>query len=344
MHILSIFINVQESMQRMQLSDTAWTINLIGVQYKMRKLENRKGTVCMEKDSSHQPYQQNQNCHGWILYAGTEQKVNRHYVDLYRNACRKYGMSVRLGFYFSQESFEGKAGQPIAEAVRCEKPAFVINRTRDWRLADWFEKSGIRVYNSSLVAKLGNDKLAAYDYMEQKGIPVMPYLRHTDKTLPWYPAVVKACQGHGGTQVDWISDEAAWQKWKQLACKTEEAYVVQQAVSDIGKDVRVYIVGNRIAACVLRTSRTDFRSNYCLGGEVSLYTLSQAERELVKKTVDGLPIGMAGIDFIFHHGKMIFNEIEDVAGARGLYALSDYDIIDEYIGNIWRELQDGGAV
>ena len=47
---------------------------------------------------------------------------------------------------------------------------------------------------------------------------------------------------------------------------------------------------------------------------------------------------MAGIDFIFHQGQMIFNEIEDVAGARSLYSLTDYDIVDDYVSYIQEEL------
>ena len=94
---------------------------------------------------------------------------------------------------------------------------------------------------------------------------------------------------------------------------------------------------------MLRTSETDFRSNYCLGGSVELYQLSGRERELVQRAADGLSIGMAGIDFIFDHGRMVFNEIEDMAGARGLYSLTDYDIVDEYIGFIQEERRNGTA-
>ena len=63
----------------------------------------------------------------------------------------------------------------------------------------------------------------------------------------------------------------------------------------------------------------------------------------MQRAADGLSIGMAGIDFIFDHGRMVFNEIEDMAGARGLYSLTDYDIVDEYIGFIQEERRNGTA-
>ncbi len=126
--------------------------------------------------------------------------------------------------------------------------------------------------------------------------------------------------------------------------RLKKQYVIQKAASDLGRDVRVYVVGNRITAAVLRTSGTDFRSNYCLGGSVELYHLTEAERRLTERVMAQFSIGMAGIDFIFHNGSMVFNEIEDMAGARGLYSLTDYDIVDDYIGYIKEEcIHDANA-
>lgn len=285
--------------------------------------------------------------HGWILYADGDSSLNPHYIDLYRNACQKRGMSIEWGSYSPALLDAGSSADKIKELRELlirKRPGFVINRTRDCRLAELLELQGIRVFNNSRIARLGNDKSEAYHYMQQHGIPVMPTLFGTEAPPPWYPAVIKSCDGHGGTEVFFIRDGAMWKEWKQNesvqtnGCRGKR-YVVQQAASDCGKDVRVYIVGNRIAAAVLRTSKTDFRSNYCLGGSVELYELSRKERALVQRTVAGLSIGMAGVDYIFHKGEMVFNEIEDMAGARGLYSLTDYDIVDEYISYIWEELQ-----
>lgn len=277
-------------------------------------------------------------CHGWILYASGDKSLDSHYVGLYQKACGKRGMSIELGIC-SMEDIWGKEGmRQVRELVRKEEPTFAINRTRDWSLAKMLEQMGIRVYNDSCLAKLGNDKAEAYRYMEQRGIPSMPVVYGADVPPPWYPAVAKACRGHGGTEVYLIKDEGMWQDWKENVCQPGKEYVIQQAASDLGRDVRVYVVGDQAVAAVQRTSETDFRSNFCLGGSVGLYRLTEEERFLVEQAVSGLSVGMAGIDFIFHNGKMVFNEIEDVAGARGLYSLADYDIVDEYVGFIQSEL------
>lgn len=281
---------------------------------------------------------------GWILYSNLDSGINMHYVNLYRKACEKRGMNVRFGVYDPELLSAGlKACQIEGEAEK-DLPQFVINRTRDDQLAERLESYGIHVFNSSFLTRLGNDKSEAYRYMQQRNVPIMPTIYGLQVPPHWYPAVVKSCDGHGGTEVFLLRNETEWEQWKASINQNKQdkqnrkRYVVQQAASCLGRDLRVYVVGNKIKAAVLRTSQTDFRSNYCLGGNVQMYQLSMEEQKLAEHVIQELSIGMAGIDFVFHKGRMIFNEIEDVAGARSLYSLTDYDIVDDYISYIQEEL------
>lgn len=310
------------------------------------------------KNNDNKEYDKNNADHayqGWILYTRPESIRNRHYIDLYHEACQKYGMSVTLGIY-DQERPEvlciNGSESPVSpyadgrEERLCElfcqqRPDFVVNRTRDYRLALALEASGVRVYNNSQVARLGNDKDMAYRYMQRRGIPVMPIVCGAEAEPDCYPVVVKSSAGHGGTEVFLICDAAEWKRWKQDSYQKDTKYVVQQAASDTGRDLRVYVVGGQIVASVLRTSRVDFRSNTGLGGEAVMYELNSEETRLVKEIISELDIGMAGVDFIFHHGRPVFNEIEDMVGARMLYALTDDNIVDTYVSYIRRDLEAG---
>lgn len=267
---------------------------------------------------------------GWILYTAKERVRNHFYITCYEKACKKYGIAVAVGIYEQPSGWDLQAKAVLARLVLQEKPAFVINRTRDYRLARALEEIGVQVYNSSIVAELGNDKAKAYHYMEKHGIPMLPVCDAAN-TPKWFPAVIKSCSGHGGAEVFYIKDHVQWQEWKRLHAGDRQPYLAQQAASQLGCDLRVYIVGNEITAAVLRKSATDFRSNYCLGGDIALYHLTTEQRMLAERVIEPLTIGMAGIDFVFHHGQMMFNELEDMAGARALYALSDYDIARDYI-------------
>ena len=108
--------------------------------------------------------------------------------------------------------------------------------------------------------------------------------------------------------------------------------VAQEKVGNKNSDLRVYVIGKTILASVLRESNEGFRANFSLGGRVSLYELSDKERHLVQRIIDLFDFDMVGIDFILDdNGNLVFNEIEDVVGARMLYQCSDIDIVKEYL-------------
>ena len=125
---------------------------------------------------------------------------------------------------------------------------------------------------------------------------------------------------------------------KQALSKIKDEYVIQKLCSDIGKDVRVYVIGNKIVKAVLRTSKESFKSNYSLGGSAREYNLNNYEIAMVKQILNKFKIDYGGIDFTFHNGKAVFNEIEDAVGARMLYSVCDIDIaklfVDYIIGEI----------
>ena len=177
-------------------------------------------------------------------------------------------------------------------------PDFVINRTNNYKIAEGFEQKGVRVFNPSSLTKLANDKQKCYEFMAKHGIEIMP-INYTGA-----PVVKKARGGKGGTEVFML----------EKAEDFESGYVYQQPASDLGKDLRVWLIGGEIIASVL----------------------SNEERELVKKISSLVSYDYIGIDFVFNRGKIVFNEIEDTVGARMVYDTTDIDILNvycEYIKN-----------
>ncbi len=112
----------------------------------------------------------------------------------------------------------------------------------------------------------------------------------------------------------------------------------QKVASDVGKDLRVWVIGGEIIASILRVSKTDFRSNYCLGGEAFLYDLSDDEKAQINKIISLVNGDYYGIDFVFNNGKIVFNEIEDTVGARMVYDKTDIDIIELYCDYIKKNI------
>lgn len=219
---------------------------------------------------------------------------------------------------FVVKKFREQLGAELVDPTARVRADVVINRSNDFGVANYYSKMGAKVFNGAEFCRLANDKQLCYDFMQKRGIEIMP----TRYSIP--PFVKKPKNSHGGNGV--------------VMCRSAEEYdenqVCQMPASDLGKDVRVWVLGGEIVTSILRVSDTDFRSNYCLGGRAELYNLSVEETAEVQKIIDLVsPLGAHyyGIDFVFNHGKAVFNELEDTVGARMVYDLTDIDIIDRYI-------------
>ena len=153
-----------------------------------------------------------------------------------------------------------------------------------------------------------------------------------------YPVVIKPCCGHGGANVTLIRNDEEYAKARQEIAPDE--YVIQPLATTIGRDMRVYIIGNKPIAAVLRTADGDFRSNFSLGGKVEAMTLSEEERTLISRVCEVFDFCLAGVDIMYHEGHAVINEIEDVVGCRMLYKTHpDIDVVPLYIDHILKELR-----
>lgn len=272
----------------------------------------------------------------WLLYDSRDVERNKGYIELYFKACEKRG--IHLDFMVEEDleiQMANGKHRFWKNGEELDFPDAVINRTRSFRLAKRLELMGCRVFNNSKLTMLGNDKELALAHVEKLGGAIMPSFTGTGSGHIEYPCVMKTIDGHGGTEVFWISEREEYERRKkQLAGKT---FFLQKAAADIGKDLRVYVIGNEIVAAMLRTSQSDFRSNFCLGGTTERYQLSDEEMERVQQIIESLEIDFCGIDFIFDHGELVFNEIEDVVGARMLYAYTDIDVVELYVKHILKK-------
>lgn len=268
----------------------------------------------------------------WLLYNAADVKKNQAYIQMHREECAKRDISMELivtqDLSFVIQNYETK----LWYKNQVKLPDVAICRDRDWQITKHLEQLGVKVFNNSSVAHICNDKGLTHQYLADKGIPMMDTCICTKQTYNEtfsYPIVVKSCNGHGGNEVLLVKDkEELLQAYENIA---SDKIVVQKVASDKGKDLRVYVIGKEIIACILRESDTDFRSNFSLGGRTSVYNLKDDERKLVEKIIAEFDFGLVGIDFVFHNGEMVFNEIEDVVGARMLYKNTEINLVGKYL-------------
>jgi gamma-F420-2:alpha-L-glutamate ligase len=290
---------------------------------------------------------------GWLLYSRQDIEKNKAYIDFYREEGK--GLDIDIQLIITEElefGIKNKAWFITYKNELVKYPDFAICRTIYPLLNKQLEYVGINVFNNSHIAEICNDKAKTYQYVAQLGIPMVDSVFTKNSAVlnsletAVEPCIIKAVAGHGGSQVFLYNPNSTTDVEKEkssIYTKLQGAdTVVQPLIGTNHQDLRVYIIGDEIIAAVLRTAKEGFKSNFSLGGEVETYTLSDTEVKLVKRIISLFDIGMVGIDFIIgDDSELIFNEIEDVVGARMLYQCTKINLVRLYLEFICNQIKIG---
>lgn len=268
------------------------------------------------------------NLLGWLIYDPVDIPRNQWFIAELTRCAAKHSLTLRLVSSDQKLPFCA-VSQDIPVLLDAQhpeaRPDFIINRSRDAAWSAPWEACGIRVFNRAAVTEITNDKYRTYCYFHQQhGIPMAKthLVEHDIPSLPT-PLVKKPLDGHGGAGVEWVTDLAALDAQKR-------PFLLQEPVVT-GWDVRVYVLGGEIYEAVLRTSDCDFRSNFSLGGTVSLFSPDPQMRQLLSEIQNLLPLDFAGVDFLRRSdGSYILGEIEDAVGCRMLYQLTERNPAADY--------------
>ncbi len=282
----------------------------------------------------------------WLIYQSNDVKKNEWYINQYLQLGKEVGLEIEL-VLTNELTMICKEGTFILlrNNQQVELPRAAIIRAIEPKLSRFLESMGIRVFNRAIISEICNDKARTYQEIVPLHIPMIPTIccKHNDfgQVLEHIelPAVVKTVDGHGGQEVFLIHTIDTLVN--EIIDTTTSDYVVQPLVGMRHQDLRVYVLGNNILSAILRTSSDGFKANYSLGGTVQEYELKEVEREIVEKILQKFSFDLVGIDFIIgDDGELIFNEIEDVVGARMLYQCTDINLVLEYLKYIKQQLCD----
>ncbi|MDN4526226.1 ATP-grasp domain-containing protein [Fictibacillus fluitans] len=282
---------------------------------------------------------------GWLIYSEPDAVKNTSFIDWLKEEASLGGLSLEL-MYAERFAF-GITENRLSlyyDLTETELPSFAIVRTIQPLLSRQLEAMGLKLFNPSAVSSVANDKARTHQFLAGAGIPMMDTLFiHPSifqiQSMPFtFPLVAKLASGRGGEQVHLVKTER--ELADALSTHPEQEWILQKLAPDAGKDIRVFVVGNKIAGAVLRSSANDFRANYSLGGMAQFYHLNPAQTALVEQVISYFDIGMAGIDFLLDEKEaFIFNEVEDVVGSRTLSATSDINIARLYMEHIAAKLK-----
>ena len=277
----------------------------------------------------------------WLLYDDIDYAVNQGFARMMKERGEPLGLDVQavvlseLVLTMDENSQPAclRNGQPV-------RPDAILSRQRDAFISEHFERMGIPVFNNAKVCRICNDKRVTYQFLQGLPIPRSVFLSPDQKEPPagtQFPVVVKPACSHGGDRILLVHNA---EEWHEAAARILPEPALQQAVvTEAGQDLRVYVLGGKILAGVMRTARSGMVSNFKQGGHVALHELTDAERELAQAVIDRFeqadaPLHMAGVDLLYDHGHPVVGEVEDVVGSRMLYNTSDIDIVALYLQHI----------
>lgn len=265
---------------------------------------------------------------GLLIYDDIGRARNEWFIDRLIESAKLLGHELNLVIYNGELHFDTSVD-------------FAIVRTINPEINEYFESFSIPCFNNFKTSKIANDKWLTYLFAKELGISVMDTKKPSSVTEAMctfnFPFVLKSVDGHGGSEVFLVENK---QKCKDLfSLYDKDRLIIQKLSSEPGIDMRIYMLGGEILAAAKRSSDSDFRSNFSLGGNAEIVSVPDDVCDIAKLVCKELAAELVGIDFIRHNGKWVLNEIEDVVGTRMLYSLTELDTAKLYIEHIADKLK-----
>ena len=208
-----------------------------------------------------------------------------------------------------------------------------------------FERMGVPVINSSESIDNVKDKLYTHQILAQSNldIPNTMLLKHpididfVEKNIG-FPVIVKKISGSYGRGVFLCENKKQLNQLVTMAELTKKSYdiIIQEFVKDTwGKDLRVFVVNNKVVGCMMRQATDDdFRANISRGGEGFPYEVNEQIEWLSSESSKALDLDIAGVDLLFQNGGYKICEVNSNPGFEGMEMFTKKNIAGEIVSFI----------
>lgn len=230
------------------------------------------------------------------------------------------------------------------------KPDFVIPRIGSTAtfygatVVRHFQSMGVPVLNDSNGIFNSRDKFRSIQLLTAKNIPIPTTyfsndLHHAERIVQHklgYPFIAKTLEGTQGQGVYLVKNESdAHQLFNQFSA-SGISILLQQFISEFkGKDIRAFVVGNKVVAAMMRVAEGDeFRSNIHRGGKGYKIVLSEEEKEMALRASTILGLSVAGVDILRSKNGAMIIEVNSSPGLEGIETVTGVEIAEEIVALI----------
>lgn len=199
-----------------------------------------------------------------------------------------------------------------------------------------FEQMGVFVLNTSQAITTSRDKLHSLQVLSRHdiGIPLSAFVRDKRDVLPAIervggaPVIIKLLEGTQGIGVilaDTVNVAAAIIETLQ---STKQNVLIQKFVAESkGRDVRAFVVGDRVVAAMRRTAQgQEFRSNVHRGGMTEQVNLEPIYQQTAVQATQIMGLHVAGVDMLEGVDGPQVMEVNSSPGLEGIETASGVDI------------------
>lgn len=214
-----------------------------------------------------------------------------------------------------------------------------------------FEMMGVFSANESQAIARSRDKLRAMQLLSRVGVglPVTGFARDTRDTkgvieaVGGPPLVIKLLEGTQGKGIVLAESAQAAETVIDSFRQLRANILVQEYIREAeGRDIRAFVVGNRVVGAMMRTARDgEFRANLHRGGTAEEIRLEPEERKMALRAARALGLGVAGVDLLrSNHGPVVL-EVNSSPGLEGIEKATGKDIAGAIIGYLEKHAPRG---
>ncbi len=199
-----------------------------------------------------------------------------------------------------------------------------------------FEQMDVFTANSSTGIGNSRDKLRCMQILSrhQIGMPQTTFVRNKSDVLPAIqrvggsPVIIKLLEGTQGVGVILADNVKVAEAIIETLHSTRQNVLVQKFVSESrGRDVRAFVVGDRVVAAMRRTAQgLEFRSNVHRGGTTEPIELDEAFQDAAVKSAQIMGLRVAGVDMLEGSDGPQVMEVNSSPGLEGIEASTRLDI------------------
>lgn len=199
-----------------------------------------------------------------------------------------------------------------------------------------FEQMDVFSANSSIGIVNSRDKLRCLQILSRHhiGIPETTFIRDRKDILPAIeriggaPVIIKMLEGTQGVGVILAESEKTAEAIIETLQSTQRNVLVQQFISESrGRDIRAFVVGDRVVAGMRRVAQGDeFRSNVHRGGRTEKVDLSDEYKSTAVRAAQIMGLRVAGVDLLESDDGPLIMEVNSSPGLEGIETATELDV------------------